>query len=101
MQSRFREDAAGQRFRHASGAGKGQRQTFEGSHGHIGEGLSFNRISRPADIFAARPFEWQDKPLPLSFAFGVHAFQKGENADAAMANADKAMYAAKRKPAKE
>lgn len=54
-----------------------------------------------ADIFAARPFEWQDKPLPLSFAFGVHAFQKGENADAAMANADKAMYAAKRKPAKE
>lgn len=54
-----------------------------------------------ADLFAVRPFEWQAKPLPLSFAYGVHAFKKGENVDAAMANADKAMYAAKRKPAKE
>jgi diguanylate cyclase (GGDEF)-like protein len=54
-----------------------------------------------ADLFAARPFEWQSIPLPLSFTYGVHAFNKGENVDAAMAKADKAMYAAKRKPAKE
>ena len=35
-------------------------------------------------------------PLKLSFAYGVHVFQKGEGVDHAMANADKAMYAAKK-----
>ena len=49
-----------------------------------------------ANLFLAQPFEWQGKPLALSFAYGVHVFKKGENVDAAMANADKAMYAAKR-----
>jgi diguanylate cyclase (GGDEF)-like protein len=48
------------------------------------------------DLFLSRPFEWEGRPLPLSFAFGVHAFKKGEGVDLAMANADKAMYAAKR-----
>jgi diguanylate cyclase (GGDEF)-like protein len=49
-----------------------------------------------SDLFLAQPFEWEGKPLALSFAFGVHAFKKGEDVDLAMANADKAMYAAKR-----
>jgi diguanylate cyclase (GGDEF)-like protein len=49
-----------------------------------------------ADLFRANPFVWEGRPLALSFAYGVHAFKKGENVDAAMANADKAMYAAKR-----
>lgn len=49
-----------------------------------------------SDLFLAQPFEWNGKPLPLSFAYGVHAFKKGEDADVALANADKAMYAAKR-----
>lgn len=49
-----------------------------------------------ADLFLAQPFEWNGKPLPLSFAYGVHSFKKGENVEAAMASADKAMYAAKR-----
>lgn len=49
-----------------------------------------------ANLFLAQPFEWEGKPLALSFAYGVHAFKKGENVDTAMANADKAMYAAKR-----
>jgi len=44
----------------------------------------------------AHPFMWQGKTLALSCAHGVHTFQKGEDADLAMANADKAMYAAKR-----
>jgi diguanylate cyclase (GGDEF)-like protein len=44
----------------------------------------------------AHPFVWQGKPLALSFAHGVHAFQKGEDPGVAMASADKAMYAAKR-----
>ena len=48
------------------------------------------------DLFLAQPFEWDGKPLALSFAYGVHAFKKGEDVDLAMENADKAMYAAKR-----
>jgi diguanylate cyclase (GGDEF)-like protein len=48
------------------------------------------------DLLAANPFGWEGKPLALSFAFGVHTFKKGDSADAAMASADKAMYAAKR-----
>jgi diguanylate cyclase (GGDEF)-like protein len=49
-----------------------------------------------SDLFLAQPFEWDSKPLPLSFAYGVHAFKKGEDVDLAIANADKAMYIAKR-----
>jgi diguanylate cyclase (GGDEF)-like protein len=49
-----------------------------------------------SDLFLARPFEWEGKPLALSFAHGVHVFKKGEGVDLAMASADKAMYAAKR-----
>ena len=43
-----------------------------------------------------RPCEWNGDQLKMSVAFGVHAFQKGENPDLAMADADRAMYAAKR-----
>ena len=49
-----------------------------------------------AQGFLAEPFEWQGKPLALSFAYGVHTFKKGETPDTAMATADKAMYASKR-----
>jgi len=49
-----------------------------------------------AEQIRAQPFDWQGKPLALSFAYGVHTFQKGEDPSLAMASADKAMYAAKR-----
>jgi len=49
-----------------------------------------------AAMFDKHPFEWEGKVLPLSFAFGVCMFQKGESVASAMANADKAMYASKR-----
>jgi diguanylate cyclase (GGDEF)-like protein len=49
-----------------------------------------------ADGFLAEPFKWRNKPLALSFAYGVHTFKKGETPDTAMATADKAMYASKR-----
>jgi diguanylate cyclase (GGDEF)-like protein len=49
-----------------------------------------------AELFRANPFVWEEKPVALSFAYGVHGFKKGEDVDVAMANADKAMYAAKR-----
>lgn len=43
-----------------------------------------------------RPCEWNGGHLKMSVAFGVHVFQKGENPDLAMADADRAMYAAKK-----
>lgn len=49
-----------------------------------------------AKIFEAQPFVCEGKAVPLSFAFGVWMFQKGESVGDAMANADKAMYASKR-----
>jgi diguanylate cyclase (GGDEF)-like protein len=49
-----------------------------------------------AAMFEHNPFEWDGRKLSLSFAFGVCMFQKGESVAAAMANADKAMYASKR-----
>lgn len=42
------------------------------------------------------PFSWEGHPVSLSVAFGVHVFRKGEDPDNAMADADRAMYAAKR-----
>jgi diguanylate cyclase (GGDEF)-like protein len=49
-----------------------------------------------SDLFQRKPFVWQGQPLALSFTHGAYAFQNGDDADAAMANADKAMYASKR-----
>jgi diguanylate cyclase (GGDEF)-like protein len=49
-----------------------------------------------SELFERKPFVWQDKPVALSFAYGVHTFQSGEDADVALARADDAMYAAKR-----
>jgi len=43
------------------------------------------------------PCIWAGQPLELTVAFGVHVLAKGENPEDAMANADKAMYAAKRR----
>lgn len=49
-----------------------------------------------SDEFSRQTFEWEGRQLRTSLAFGVHVFQKGENPDKAMADADRAMYAAKR-----
>ena len=68
-------------------------------------GIILAKADRPAaekkaqslsEAFARHPCEWEGKPLRTSLAFGVHVFQKGENPDKAMADADRAMYAAKR-----
>ena len=51
-----------------------------------------------AELLTAQPLVWQDKSLKLGCTIGVHTFKKGEDPAAAMAEADKAMYAAKKKP---
>ena len=49
-----------------------------------------------SEQLAAQPIDWEGKAVTVSVAFGVHAFQKGENPDSAMADADRAMYQQKR-----
>jgi len=55
---------------------------------------------RKADILAeklrASPAQWQGQTIPVSFAYGAFELKAGDDADAAMARADEAMYAHKR-----
>ncbi|MDE2230261.1 MAG: GGDEF domain-containing protein [Alphaproteobacteria bacterium] len=44
----------------------------------------------------AEPLHWQGRRVPLTIAFGVHAFASGENAEEVIAAADRAMYRNKR-----
>jgi PleD family two-component response regulator len=39
---------------------------------------------------------WQGKVRSLTIAFGIHTLAKGDDPEAAIAAADKAMYAVKR-----
>ena len=55
---------------------------------------------KKADILAAavqaEPAEWNGNAIPVSFAYGAFELKAGDNADAAIARADEAMYAQKR-----
>ena len=46
--------------------------------------------------FNSQPAMWNDRPVTLTFSFGVYQLQPGETADTAIARADEAMYARKR-----
>ena len=59
-----------------------------------------SKAAKLAALFEAQPFAWEGQVLPLSFAFGVCMFQKGESVASAIASADKAMYASKREKKK-
>lgn len=59
--------------------------------------------SKALDIIAkveASPLELNGATIPLSLAFGVHTFRGGEDINAALAAADKAMYERKRDSSK-
>lgn len=49
----------------------------------------------------SRPLEWNGESIPLGLAFGVYTFQGGDDPSAALAAADKAMYAQKNAVRKE
>ncbi len=55
---------------------------------------------KKADVLAnavqAQPAEWNGHLIPVSFAYGAFELKSGDNADAAIARADEAMYAQKR-----
>lgn len=49
-----------------------------------------------AQLIAQTPLDWEGEPISLSVAHGAYSFRPGENADAALAEADRKMYAQKR-----
>ena len=49
-----------------------------------------------ADAVQTQPAEWNGHAIPVSFAYGAFELKAGDNADAAIARADEAMYAQKR-----
>lgn len=49
-----------------------------------------------ARTIAASPLLWDGKTVALSVAYGTHPFHPGQEADAAIAHADRAMYSQKR-----
>ena len=48
------------------------------------------------DTIHAAPFIWDGKAIDIQVAFGAYSFQPGENADDALAAADRAMYTQKK-----
>jgi len=48
------------------------------------------------DAIHATPFMWEEQSIDVQVAFGAYTFQPGENADDALAAADRAMYAQKK-----
>jgi len=48
------------------------------------------------DAIHAAPFIWDGEAIDVQVAFGAYSFQPGENADDALAAADRAMYAHKK-----
>lgn len=46
-------------------------------------------------LIEAEPLEWQGESIPIHVSFGVHTFRGGDNVGAALAAADRAMYAHK------
>jgi diguanylate cyclase (GGDEF)-like protein len=63
---------------------------------HVSPEQATKKADALAHVLRARPPQWRGKPLKIGFSYGVYELRAGESADAAMAQADKAMYAQKR-----
>ena len=50
-----------------------------------------------AKLLNAQPLLWQGRLRSLNVSYGIYTFAKGDDPEKAIATADKAMYAAKRK----
>ncbi|WP_439817636.1 GGDEF domain-containing protein [Zavarzinia sp. CC-PAN008] len=57
---------------------------------------SNEKAERLASLVRTVPFVWEGETLPLNTAYGVYPFKGGEDAGAALARADEAMYAHKK-----
>jgi diguanylate cyclase (GGDEF)-like protein len=64
---------------------------------HVTREQALKKAANLASALKARPARWRGTTLPMEFSYGVHELQPGESVDAAMAHADRAMYAQKKK----
>jgi len=58
--------------------------------------LADKKAGALAKLLTAQPFLWQGKVRSLTMAYGIHTFARGDDPEAAIAAADKAMYVVKR-----
>ena len=63
---------------------------------HISLEQAVKKAASLASLLHGRPAPWQNHKIPLSFTYGVTELHAGESPDAAIAQADNAMYAKKR-----
>ena len=61
--------------------------------------LAERKATELASLIERQPITWHGRKVPVSVAFGVHAFKGGENANTALDAADREMY--RRKPRRE
>jgi diguanylate cyclase (GGDEF)-like protein len=60
------------------------------------EVIATNKAQQLARVVAEARFTWDSRTVPISVAFGAHGLVPGEDAQAALAAADRAMYRQKR-----
>jgi diguanylate cyclase (GGDEF)-like protein len=63
---------------------------------HVAREQAARKAASLAAVLKAQPAKWRGRAVPVKFSHGVHQLQAGESADAAMAKADRQMYAQKR-----
>jgi len=63
---------------------------------HATHAHALKKADTLAAVVQAEPAEWNGNAIPVSFAYGAFELKAGDNADAAIARADEAMYAQKR-----
>ncbi len=62
---------------------------------HAEEAASTEKALQPVDSIEHTSIDWNGTAIPLKVAFGAYTFKGGENANEALAEADKKMYAHK------
>jgi diguanylate cyclase (GGDEF)-like protein len=64
---------------------------------HADQDLATKKADALAEALKASPTSWQGRTIPVSFAYGAFQLNPGDSPDLAMARADQAMYAHKRR----
>lgn len=55
------------------------------------------KVTSLATAVAGNPLVWQDEPVPLDAAFGIHTIAPGDDAHSVLVSADRAMYREKQR----
>jgi diguanylate cyclase (GGDEF)-like protein len=64
---------------------------------HATQEQAYKKADSLADKLKASPTEWRSRSIPMTFSYGAFELKSGESAETAMARADEAMYAHKRR----